>query len=112
MLYPGLESHPQHALAARQMSRGGSVVAFALAGGRAAAFRLLDSLALIDVSNNLGDSKSLATHPASTTHQRIAPEIRAALGIGDGLVRFSVGLEAEADLRADLAQALDAAAHG
>ena len=112
VFYPGLESHPQHALAARQMSRGGSVAAFALAGGRAAAFRLLDSLALIDVSNNLGDSKSLATHPASTTHQRIAPEVRAALGIGEGLVRLSVGLEAEADLRADLAQALDAAACG
>lgn len=112
VFYPGLASHPQHALAVRQMGRGGSVVAFALAGGRAAAFRLLDSLALIDVSNNLGDSKSLATHPASTTHQRLAPEIRAALGIGEGLLRLSVGLEAEADLRADLAQALDAAAGG
>ncbi len=108
--YPGLESHPQHALAAKQMSRGGSVVAFEVAGGREAAFRLLDSLTLIDISNNLGDAKSLATHPASTTHQRIAPETRAALGIGDGLVRLSVGLEAEADLRADLARSLDAAA--
>ena len=66
--YPGLPSHPQHELAARQMSNGGSVVAFDLAGGRDAAHRLLDSLALIDISNNLGDAKSLATHPASTTH--------------------------------------------
>ena len=109
MFYPGLKSHPQHALAAKQMSRGGSVVAFEVASGRQAAFRLLDSLMLIDISNNLGDAKSLATHPASTTHQRIAPETRAALGIGDGLVRLSVGLEAEADLRADLTRALDAA---
>ena len=107
--YPGLASHPQHALAARQMSRGGSVIAFDLAGGRGAAFRFLDALELIDISNNLGDSKSLATHPASTTHQKIGAEVRALLGIGDGLVRFSVGLEAEADLRADLEHALAAA---
>ena len=108
--YPGLPSHPQHALAARQMSRGGSVIALDLAGGRQAAFRFLDSLALIDISNNLGDAKSLATHPASTTHRKLGADVRAALGIGDGLVRLSVGLEAEADLRADLAHALDAAA--
>ena len=107
--YPGLESHPQHALAARQMSRGGSVIAFDLAGGWDAAFRFLDALELIDISNNLGDAKSLATHPASTTHQKIGADVRATLGIGDGLVRFSVGLEAEADLRADLQQALTAA---
>ena len=108
--YPGLPSHPQHALAARQMSRGGSVIALDLAGGRQTAFRFLDSLALIDISNNLGDAKSLATHPASTTHRKLGADVRAALGIGDGLVRLSVGLEAEADLRADLAHALDAAA--
>ena len=107
--YPGLASHPQHALAARQMSRGGSVIAFDLAGGWDAAFRFLDALELIDISNNLGDSKSLATQPASTTHQKIGADARALLGIGDGLVRFSVGLEAEADLRADLEQALAAA---
>ena len=107
--YPGLASHPQHALAARQMSRGGSVIAFDLAGGWDAAFRFLDALELIDISNNLGDAKSLATHPASTTHQKIGADVRATLGIGDGLVRFSVGLEAEADLRADLEQALTAA---
>ena len=108
--YPGLASHPQHALAARQMSRGGSVLAFDLEGGREAAFRFLDSLELIDISNNLGDAKSLATHPASTTHQKIGADARATLGIGDGLVRLSVGLEAETDLRADLEQALQAAA--
>ncbi len=108
--YPGLPSHPQHALAARQMSRGGSVLALDLLGGREAAFRFLDSLALIDISNNLGDAKSLATHPASTTHQKIGADARTALGIGDGLVRLSVGLEAESDLWADLEQALHAAA--
>ena len=107
--YPGLASHPQHALAAQQMSRGGSVIAFELAGGWDAAFRFLDALELIDISNNLGDSKSLATHPPSTTHQKIGADARALLGIGDGLVRFSVGLEAEADLRADLEHALAAA---
>ena len=107
--YPGLASHPQHTLAARQMSRGGSVIAFELAGGWDAAFRFLDALELIDISNNLGDAKSLATHPASTTHQKIGADARATLGIGDGLVRLSVGLEAEEDLRADLEQALAAA---
>ena len=95
--YPGLPSHPQHALAARQMSRGGSVIAFDLAGGWDAAFRFLDALKLIDISNNLGDAKSLATHPPSTTHQKIGADARATLGIGDGLVRLSVGLEAESD---------------
>ena len=107
--YPGLASHPQHALAVRQMSRGGSVIAFELAGGWDAAFRFLDALELIDISNNLGDAKSLATHPASTTHQKIGADARATLGIDDGLVRLSVGLEAEEDLRADLEQALAAA---
>ena len=108
--YPGLPGHPQHALAARQMSRGGSVLAFNLRGGRDAAFRFLDALTLIDISNNLGDAKSLATHPASTTHQKIGADARATLGIGDGLVRLSVGLEAETDLRADLEHALHALA--
>ena len=107
--YPGLASHPQHALAARQMSRGGSVIAFELRGGWDAAFRFLDALELIDISNNLGDAKSLATHPASTTHQKIGADVRATLGISDGLVRLSVGLEAEEDLRADLERALAAA---
>ena len=110
--YPGLPSHPQHALAARQMSQGGSVIAFDLEGGWNAAFRFLDALKLIDISNNLGDAKSLATHPASTTHQKIGADARATLGIGDGLVRLSVGLEAESDLRADLEHALQAAVGG
>ena len=107
--YPGLASHPQHAIAARQMSRGGSVIAFELAGGWDAAFRFLDALELVDISNNLGDAKSLATHPASTTHQKIGADARATLGIDDGLVRLSVGLEAEEDLSADLERALAAA---
>ena len=108
--YPGLPSHPQHTLATKQMSRGGSVIAFDLAGGRDAAFRFLDAMELIDISNNLGDAKSLATHPASTTHQKIGADARANLGIGDGLVRLSVGLEAETDLQSDLERALQAAA--
>jgi O-succinylhomoserine sulfhydrylase len=106
VLYPGLPSHPQYALAQRQMTAGGSLVAFATAGDKAACFRFLDALRLVDISNNLGDSKSLVTHPATTTHSRLAPEARAELGIGDTLVRFSAGLEAEADLLADIEQAL------
>jgi O-succinylhomoserine sulfhydrylase len=109
VLYPGLPSHPQYALACRQMRAGGSLVACDIAGGKAAAFRFLDALRLVDISNNLGDAKSLATHPATTTHSRLKPEERAALGIGDGLVRLSAGLEAEADLLADLDRALAAA---
>ncbi|MBM3584096.1 MAG: O-succinylhomoserine sulfhydrylase [Alphaproteobacteria bacterium] len=107
VLYPGLNSHPQHALARRQMSGFGSIVAFDLPDGKAAAFRFLDTLRLIDISNNLGDAKSMITHPATTTHQRLKPEERAALGIGDGLVRLSVGLEDVDDLIEDLDQALD-----
>jgi O-succinylhomoserine sulfhydrylase len=106
VLYPGLPSHPQHELAMRQMQRGGSVVAFDIAGGKDECYRFLDALELVDISNNLGDSKSLVTHPATTTHQRLKPEARAELGIGDTLVRLSAGLEAEADLIADLDQAL------
>jgi O-succinylhomoserine sulfhydrylase len=106
VLYPGLPSHPQHALATRQMAAGGTLVAFDIAGGKEAAFRFLDALRLIDISNNLGDAKSLVTHPATTTHSRLKPEERQALGIGDGLVRLSAGLEAEADLLADLERAL------
>jgi O-succinylhomoserine sulfhydrylase len=105
-IYPGLPSHPQYALAQRQMSAGGTLVAFDIAGGKEAAFRCLDALRLVDISNNLGDAKSLVTHPATTTHSRLKPEERAALGITDGLVRLSVGLEAEADLLADLERAL------
>ena len=108
-LYPGLASHPQHALAKRQMRAGGTIVSFDVAGGKNAAFAFLDRLRLVDISNNLGDSKSLITHPATTTHQRLPAEDRAALGIGDGLVRLSVGLEDVEDIKIDLAQALDGA---
>jgi cystathionine gamma-lyase len=104
--YPGLPSHPQYELARRQMSAGGTVVAFDIEGDKEACFRFLDSLQLVDISNNLGDSKSLVTHPATTTHSRLKPEERAALGIGDALVRLSAGLEGEADLLADLERAL------
>jgi O-succinylhomoserine sulfhydrylase len=109
LIYPGLASHPQHALAARQMETGGTILSFELAGGKAAAFRFLDALRIVLISNNLGDAKSLVTHPATTTHQRLTPEQRAALGISDGLVRLSVGLEEPADLIADLRGALAAA---
>jgi O-succinylhomoserine sulfhydrylase len=104
--YPGLPSHPQHELAMRQMKLGGTVIAFDIAGGKEECFRFLDALRLVDISNNLGDSKSLVTHPATTTHSRIKPEVRAELGIGDNLVRLSAGLEAAADLTADLDRAL------
>ena len=104
--YPGLASHPQHALAKRQMSNGGSLLAFTLAGGREAAFRVLNSLQLIDISNNLGDSKTLACHPGSTTHSSVSAGDRAAMGIADGSIRLSIGLEDIEDLKADLDQAL------
>ena len=107
-LYPSLASHPQRQLAMAQMSGGGTVVAFELAGGKAAAFRMLNALRIVTISNNLGDTKSLVTHPATTTHMRIGPEERGRLGISDGIVRLSVGLEDARDLIADLGQALDA----
>ncbi len=107
-LYPGLDSHPQAALAGRQMGDSGSLVAFELDGGKAEAFRFLNALRLVDISNNLGDAKSLITHPATTTHQRLKPEERTELGIGDGLLRLSVGLEDAEDIKDDLAQALAA----
>jgi O-succinylhomoserine sulfhydrylase len=108
VLYPGLDSHPQRALVASQMSGGGSLVTLSVDGGKAAAFRFLNALKLIVISNNLGDSKSLATHPATTTHQRLSPETRAAQDIDDGMVRISVGLEDVTDLEDDLEQALKA----
>ena len=107
--YPFLPSHPQYELARRQMSAGGTIVTLGFAGGKAAAFRFLDALEIVDISNNLGDSKSLSCHPATTTHQRLTVEQRAHLGIDEGTVRLSVGLEDLADLEADLRQALDAA---
>ncbi len=108
LLYPWLQSHPQHALAKAQMSAGGSVISFELAGGKAAAFRLLNALKIIDISNNLGDAKSLICHPATTTHHRLTPEDRARVGITDGFVRLSVGLENVGDLIGDLTQAFAA----
>jgi O-succinylhomoserine sulfhydrylase len=109
VLYPGRKDHPQHALAMRQMRGSGStLIAFELSGGKERAFRALNGLRLIDISNNLGDSKSLITHPATTTHQRLSPEERGRLGISDGLLRLSVGLEDPQDLIEDLAQALGA----
>lgn len=109
VLYPFRPDHPQHNLARAQMDGGGGVVTFDVEGGKAAAFRLAGALGLIDVSNNLGDTKSLITHPATTTHQRLTPEARATLGIGDGTLRLSVGLEDPADLCEDLDEALKAA---
>ena len=106
VLYPELASHPQHDLAMRQMSAGSTIVSFYIPGGKEAAFKFLNTLELVDISNNLGDSKSLITHPATTTHQRLSPEERAELGITDDLVRLSVGLEDCEDLKSDLDQAL------
>jgi O-succinylhomoserine sulfhydrylase len=109
--YPLLPSHPQHELAARQMKAGGTVLTFELApspgrSAKEAAFALLDALRIIDISNNLGDSKSLITHPATTTHRAMGPDGRAAIGLSDGVVRLSVGLEDVEDLIRDLGQAL------
>lgn len=108
VLYPGLASHPQHELAMQQMAGGSTLIAIDLPGGKEGAFRFLNALRMIDISNNLGDAKSLVTHPATTTHQRLSPEDRATLGIGDGLVRLSVGLEDVEDIQADLDGALAA----
>jgi O-succinylhomoserine sulfhydrylase len=105
--YPGLASHPQHGLAKRQMSNGGSLLAFTLAGGQEAAFQVMNRLQLIDISNNLGDSKTLACHPGSTTHSSVSADDRAAMGIADGSIRLSVGLEDIEDLKVDLDQALN-----
>jgi O-succinylhomoserine sulfhydrylase len=106
--FPTRADHPQQALAAKQMTAGGTVVTFELAGSKDAAFRAMNAFRLIAVSNNLGDTKSLVTHPATTTHMRIGAEERAKLGITDGVLRLSVGLEDVEDLRDDLAQALAA----
>jgi O-succinylhomoserine sulfhydrylase len=106
VLYPGRPDHPQHALAAKQMSDFGGVVTFDLKAGKWAAFETLNRLQIVDISNNLGDAKSLVTHPATTTHMRIGAEERAKLGITDGTVRISVGLEDVEDIIGDLVQAL------
>ena len=107
LTYPGRPDHPQADLIRRQMSGGSTMIALEVKGGKAGAFRFLNALKLIRISNNLGDAKSLVTHPSTTTHQRFAPELRDEMGISDGLVRLSVGLEHGEDLLADLANALD-----
>jgi len=104
--YPGLKSHPGFEINSRQMNGGGTTLSFTLKGGQSALFAAMNKLVVIDISNNLGDSKSLITHPASTTHRRLAPEIREDLGITDSLARLSVGLEHSTDLIKDLEQAL------
>ncbi|MGC5583703.1 O-succinylhomoserine sulfhydrylase [Ornithinimicrobium sp. W1665] len=109
VFHPWLPSHPQHGLARRQMSGGGTVVTFTLDGGRAEAFRFMNALQVVDISNNLGDAKSLTTHPATTTHRRLPEEARVAAGIQEGTVRLSVGLEDLDDLREDVARGLTAA---
>lgn len=106
VIYPWLPSHPQHDLAKLQMSGGGTVVTFTVDGGKDEAFAVMNALRLVDISNNLGDSKSLITHPATTTHRRLGEQARAEVGITDGTVRISVGLEAPDDLIADLDRAL------
>ncbi|MCH9806248.1 MAG: O-succinylhomoserine sulfhydrylase [Alphaproteobacteria bacterium] len=110
VLFPGRNDHPQADLAKRQMSGCGQVVAFEVTGAKQEAFRFLNALQIIKISNNLGDAKSLVTHPATTTHQRLKPEARAELGISDAMIRLSVGLEDAGDLIGDLEQALTAAA--
>jgi O-succinylhomoserine sulfhydrylase len=107
VIYPGLESHGQYELVQRQMDAGGTVISLVVNGGKAAAFRVLNALKIALISNNLGDAKSIVTHPATTTHSRLSGEQRAALGIDDGLLRLSVGLEDADDLLADLSQALN-----
>jgi len=107
LIYPGREDHPQAAIVAKQMTGGSNLIAFEIKGGKEGAFRFLNGLSLIGITNNLGDAKSLITHPTTTTHQRLTPEQRAELGIGDGLVRLSVGLEHVDDLLEDLTGALD-----
>ncbi|OIP86936.1 MAG: O-succinylhomoserine sulfhydrylase [Rhodobacterales bacterium CG2_30_65_12] len=107
LVYPGLGSHPEHAVAARQMDHGGTMLALDLAGGKAAAFSFLNALHIPVISNNLGDAKSIVTHPATTTHQRLPDEQKKLLGITPGLVRFSVGLEDAGDLVADILAALE-----
>ncbi len=106
--YPGLPSHPQHALAMRQQKTGGGIVAFEVAGGQAAAWRVIDACRLLSITANLGDAKTTITHPASTTHSRMTAEQRAFAGISDGLIRVAVGLESVRDIRNDLARGLEA----
>jgi O-succinylhomoserine sulfhydrylase len=106
VIYPWLESHPQHDLAKKQMYGGGTVVTFDLVGGKSEAFKVMNALEVVDISNNLGDAKSLITHPATTTHRRLGAETRLAVGITDGVLRVSVGLEDIRDLVEDFERAL------
>jgi O-succinylhomoserine sulfhydrylase len=108
LIYPGRKDHPQAAVIAKQMKAGSTLCSFEVKGGKPGAFRFLNALQLIAITNNLGDAKSLVTHPTTTTHQRLTPEQRAELGIGDGLIRFSAGLEHPDDLIEDLLTALEA----
>jgi O-succinylhomoserine sulfhydrylase len=108
VIFPGLASHPQHDLAMAQMGSGGTIVTFDIKGGKEAAFKFMNALEIIKISNNLGDAKSIATHPATTTHQRLPQPQKDALGITPGLIRLSVGLEDAGDLIADLQAALSA----
>ncbi len=109
VIFPGRKDHPQAATIAKQMSGPSTLIAFEVAGGKDAAFRLLNACKLIRISNNLGDAKSLIVHPATTTHQRFTPEVRASMGVTEGMIRLSIGLEHPDDLIADLEQALAAA---
>jgi O-succinylhomoserine sulfhydrylase len=109
LIYPGRADHPQADIVKKQMRGGSNLIALEIAGGKGGAFRLQNALRLVKISNNLGDAKSLITHPATTTHQRFTPEERAEMGVSDGLVRLSVGLEHPADLIADLTGALEQA---
>lgn len=109
LIYPGRSDHPQAALVKKQMRAGSTLIGFEVKGGKAAAFRCLNALQIARISNNLGDAKSLVTHPATTTHQRLKPEARAELGISEGFIRFSAGLEHVDDLIEDFAQALEKA---
>ena len=109
LIYPGRADHPQAALVKKQMRAGSTLIGFEVKGGKAAAFRCLNALQISRISNNLGDAKSLVTHPATTTHQRLTPEARAELGISEGFIRFSTGLEHADDLIEDFAQALEKA---
>lgn len=108
LIFPGRKDHPQAEIIARQMGGPSTLIALEVEGGKAGAFRFLNALKIFRISNNLGDAKSLAVHPATTTHQRFTPEVRAAMGVGEGMVRLSIGLEHPDDLKRDLAAALAA----
>jgi len=110
VIHPGLPDYPQRALADRQMRRGGTVLTLRLPGGEAQAFAFLDALEIIDISNNLGDSRSIAAHPWTTTHKALEPDVRLSMGITEGMIRLSAGLEDADDLVADILQALERSA--